>query len=269
MEKIVVGTYEEDMKQFEVFCYCLNKNWTGNKHIAVFVGSYNGKPGNTNKVLNIVEQYLLDWNYTVIDGYQPNALNEHNKHNGYAEQNINKIINSFGTPTAIVFDSKDFVLRPLGYEDFIIDNKLALNYFNTRQTHYDLYPNSRQIADNLDIPTTLNLTPWIWDTVILKEMWDKHRDGFYTNDYTEWDSYLTYAYGKIDFPPFEERVIIAGGWTHQTYDGMVEQAKSIKEHAHKKIWKHSRKLEDSRTVEVTCNVLEYFDIPKSIQTILL
>jgi hypothetical protein len=263
MEKIVVGTYEEDIKQFEVFCYCLNKNWTGNKHIAVFVGSHNGMPGDVNEVTCIVDRYLKDWDRTVVDGGQPDASD------GYAEQNINKIINSFGTPTSIVFDSKDFVLRPLGYEDFIIDNTLALSYFNTSQTHYDLYPDSRQIADNLDIPTTLNLTPWIWDTVILKEMWDKHRHGFYNNDYTEWDSYLTYAYGKIEFPPFEERVIIAGGWTHQTYDGMLEQAKDMKEYAHKKIWKHSRKLEDSRTVEVTCDVLEYFGIPRSIQTILL
>ena len=263
MEKIVVGTYQEDMKQFEVFCYCLNKNWNGNKQITVFVGSHKGNPGDISKVAYIVDQYLKDWEYSVVDGYQPGAPN------GYAEQNINKIINSFDAPTAIVFDSKDFVLRPLGYEDFIINDKLALNYFITNQSHYDLYPDSRQIVDNLDIPATLNLTPWIWDTGILKEMWGKHQDGFYTKDYTEWDSYLTYAYGKIEFPPFEERVIIAGGWTHQTYDGMLAQANDMKEYAHKKVWKHSRKLEDSRTVEVTCDVLEYFDIPKSIQTILL
>lgn len=263
MEKIVVGTYEEDMKQFEVFCYCLNKNWLSNKRITVFVGSYEGNPGDVSYVSGITERYLSGWQVEVVDGSLVDAPN------GYAEQNINKIVNSFDAPVAIIFDSKDFVLRPLGYEDFIIDNKLALSYFNTSQTHYDLYPDSRQIADNLDIPATLNLTPWIWDTAILKEMWDEHRSGFYTDNYTEWDSYLTYAYSKIEFPPVEERVIIAGGWTHQTYDGIVEQARDMKEYAHKKIWKHSRKLEDNRAVEVTFDILGYFGIPESIQKVLL
>ena len=259
MEKIVVGTYEEDLKQFEIFCYCLNKNWNGPKNLTAFVGSYNQQPGNINHVQQIVDTHLSNWNASVVDGHRTLATD------GYAEQNINKILNSFGSDYAIVFDSKDFILRPMDLDDFFINGLLALSYFETDKSHYDLYPNSKNIFDGLDIPPTLNLTPWIWDANILEKMWDEHQTGFY-NNYTEWDSYLTYAVvtNSIKLPEFNERVIIAGGWTHQDYNGMLQQKDQMINLNHKKIWKHSRKLEDHRCSDVTNQVLSHFDIPLTI-----
>jgi hypothetical protein len=260
MEKIVVGTYEEDFTQFEIFCYCLNKNWKGNKQITVFVGSYNNEPGNIDQVHATVDLRLPSWNVEVVNGHQPLAVD------GYAEQNINKIVNSFDSDHAIVFDSKDFMVRSMDLTDFMVDDCLALSYFETAQTHYDLYPASKKIFDNLNIPTTLNLTPWIWDSVVLKNMWNKHHDGFYKGHYTEWDSYLTYAVGtnSVKLPSFKERVIVSGGWTHQDYDGMLAQKQQVIDFDHKKIWKHSRKLEDPRCSDVTNQVLSHFDIPLTI-----
>jgi hypothetical protein len=58
-------------------------------------------------------------------------------------------------------------------------------------------------------------------------------------------------------------LLVAGGWTHQTYNGMLEQAQEFESISERIVWKHSRKLQDSRCIDVTRSVLIKYGIDKS------
>ena len=49
--------------------------------------------------------------------------------------------------------------------------------------------------------------------------------------------------------------LVAGGWTHQTYEGMVQQAQAFDADPKPPVWMHSRKLTDPRCLDVTRSVL--------------
>jgi hypothetical protein len=49
--------------------------------------------------------------------------------------------------------------------------------------------------------------------------------------------------------------LLAGGWSHQTYEGMLAQSLQFDHASNSIIWMHSRKLQDPRCLELTKSVL--------------
>jgi hypothetical protein len=225
------------------------------------------------KTQNIVDQYLPKWIVEIIDGRHPD-------HNGYREQAVNKIKFSIDHrfEDVIVFDSKDFLLRPLGLENFKVNDQYRVTFW-LEQRYIDMYPDSKNLLDQdmSHVPSVLNLTPWIWNVDQLEKYWRYMLDRFgYYLDWpdmfvagTESDTYYAYTYcdsnTSIKFlSPDENPLLVGGGWTHQNYQGMLDEAKAFDQWPERKIWKHSRKLEDPRCLDVTVAVLKKYDIGQEI-----
>jgi hypothetical protein len=283
-EHLIAITFENDLPQLEIFCYCLNKHWKGNKHLTLVVNSSRTYSSNENDIeytQKIIDQHFdLSWTVEVVNG-------EMSHHNGYIEQAINKILFSFNEKfnDAIVFDVKDFLIRDLSISDFKDSNGLyRAAYFITDQTHQSLYPDVVNMFDE-DIPTlppTQNLTPWIWNIDQLTKMWQylNKRFGDYTEwpikyegflpTGTEWDSYFSFTYldnnSFAKFWDFNELIILGGIWTHQTYTGGLQEEKDFYDQQHKKIWKHSRKVSDNRCFDITSRILLHFAVPQELVT---
>ena len=261
--KLLVATYQDDLQQFEMFCHCLNKNWKGTQRLTVALGS--GTP--VSQVQSIVDQQLPNWTVdiqSVVYFYS----------SGYTEQQVNKIFYSLDSEVddVIVFDSKDFLLRPADIEDFKNNNQYRATFYIPGQRLIDLYPEITHIVDqDVDhLPSVINLTPWIWQVDQLQRYWNHINQRF--GDYRQWtefpagtEIYGFYVYTWCDDhstmqwqQPDHIPLMIGGGWTHQTYQGMLAEAHDFDQWPERKIWKHSRKVIDLRCVEVTrCVLLQY------------
>jgi hypothetical protein len=58
--------------------------------------------------------------------------------------------------------------------------------------------------------------------------------------------------------------MLGGGWTHQTYEGMLREVEDFDRWPERVVWKHSRKLKDPRCVDVTKSVLLKYGIEQEI-----
>jgi len=273
MEKLLVATYDQDLLQFEMFCYCINKNWKGNRFLTIVLNSSADWDITRWRVNDIVDRYLCGWHAEIVDG-------RHLDHDGYREQAVNKIIFSIDDRfnDTIVFDSKDFLLRGSDLFDFKKDGKYRVT-FTLDRPHLDLYPEAKDLLDKdiSHIPAVLNLTPWIWNIDQLKKYWNYMSGRF--GDFSDWDSmfkggtesdtYYVYTFcdelTSIKFlDPRDNPLMIGGGWTYQTYEGIVQEAQDFDRWSERKIWKHSRKLEDPRCLNVTRSVLLKYGIEREI-----
>ena len=267
--KLLVATYQDDLSQFEMFCHCLNKNWQGDRRLTVAMG----KDTSTAQVQQIVDRELPDWHVDI----QPTAFPYSS---GYTEQQVNKIFYSLGSTVddVIVFDSKDFLLRPTSIDDFKINNQYRTTFNVPGQRLIDLYPNIKHIVDQdvSNLPSVINLTPWIWKVDQLDRYWNyiNQRFGHYQS-WTEFPAgteiYGFYVYTWCDKQSTMQwqdsntiPLLIGGGWTHQSYQGMLDEAKAFDQWPERKIWKHSRKLEDFRCLDVTKSVLLKYGIEQEI-----
>jgi len=259
--KLLVVTYPEDLKQFEMFCYCLTKNWQGVKNLIVVTQQGTDQP--------VVHQII---NHMLLNGWKieiKNTVYEYSS--GDIEQQINKIFYSVksGVDDVVVFDSKDFLLRPCDFNTFKSDEKYRVTYY-LPGTLVESYPDIKEVVNkSVDrLPNVSNLTPWIWNVDQLNRYWDYINDKFGT--YTTWQNFpaCTEIYGYYVFAWTEDNskihwhnhpkkwpLLIAGGWTHQTYDGIVKEAVDFDQHPERIVWKHSRKLADPRCIDVTRSVL--------------
>ena len=57
--KLLVATYQDDLQQLEMFCYCLDRNWQGNRVITVVLNSSNDWNDCLIKTEEIVKQYPM------------------------------------------------------------------------------------------------------------------------------------------------------------------------------------------------------------------
>ena len=55
-------------------------------------------------------------------------------------------------------------------------------------------------------------------------------------------------------------LMFAGGYTHQTYEAMIKDMTEFDLETDRIVWKHSRKLEDPRCLDVTKSMLIKYDI---------
>ena len=267
--KLLVATYQDDLRQFEMFCHCLNKNWHSDQVLTVALGK-NTDVGRTQQVLR---SYLPNWTVDIKPTVHPYI-------NGYTEQQVNKIFHSIdhAVDEVIVFDSKDFLLRSTSIDDFKINDQYRVTFYVPGQRLCELYPDIAHIvdADTSALPSVINLTPWIWRVDQLEKYWchincrfgpyQSWTDfpagteiyGFYV--YTWTDDRSTMSWCNADQTP----LMLGGGWTHQTHQGMLEEAKAFDLWSERKIWKHSRKLPDARCLDVTRSVLLKYGIEKEI-----
>ena len=255
--KLLVVTFQPDLPQFRVFCHCLHRNWQGDKSLIVVVGS------NTDRTT--VEQIVAltfdhTWQVEIKDTVQTTL-------GGDIEQELNKIVYSINSDTddVIVFDSKDFLLRPCNFTTFKQDDRYRVTYKLAGKYLVDMGYNIKDIVDQpVDhLPAVSNLTPWIWNIDQLSKFWQHLNQRF--GPYLQWTAfpagneiygYYVYTWTRPDRPikwlthP-DMPLLIAGGWTHQTYEGMLQESKNFDLDPCRVVWKHSRKITDARCWKIT------------------
>jgi hypothetical protein len=270
MEKLLVATYKDDLVQFEMFCYCILKNWTGNPRLDVVLG----KDTDLDKVKSIVDNVFTDtWTIKIHE-----CAIDHG--DGYLQQQVNKVIYSIDPEfdDIIVFDSKDFMLRPMDVSTFKNNNSYRATFYVPNQRLMDLCPDITSLVDVSvsSIPSIINLTPWIWRHDQLQKSWSYLNERY--GNYHSWveypgggEIYSFFVYTWLDTSstmiwqcPSHTPLLIGGGWTHQSYENMLQEAQDFDQWTERKIWKHSRKVNDPRCLDVTRTVLEKYGIEKEI-----
>lgn len=274
-EKLLVVTYNDDLPQFEVMAHCLNRNWQGNPKITVVFGKPNPGsahlPGDIETAKNIVAQeFDSRWSVEVIDGSINNII-------GYQEQQINKIRFSLDTDDTIVFDSKDFLLKPADLRYFKIDNQYRIGYINNNQTFDDMYPSIKDIVTvSKDTPTTFITTPWIWPKQQLQKYWDflQNKFGPYTQwqsipGGSEWAGFFAYTWNdvKSTMPMTSDEyefVNFGGVWQSADLAAIQDQITEFGRWPERRIWKHNRKVRSIDTVPYTAQVLSMYGIDQKV-----
>jgi len=271
--KLLVVTFQDDLAQFEMFCYCLTKNWQGQKTLIVVIG----KNTNNQTVQDIIDRVFSDeWVIEIKPTVCPTEV-------GWHEQQINKVFYSVnsGTNDVIVFDSKDFILKPCNFSTFKFNDKYRITYYlpgKLVDTDPEITTLASLVDTNVDhLPNISNLTPWIWNVEHLAKFWNYLNTRF--NSYSTWKhfpgntEYIAYyvfawtdATSKIQWHrnPTKMPLLIAGGWAEHTYEDMLGQADRFDQNANSIIWKHNRRLLDLRSLEVTKSVLTKYGIEQHV-----
>jgi hypothetical protein len=268
--KILVVTFQDDLSQFEMFCYCLNKNWQGQKDLIVVIG----KNTNDQRVQDIVSQaFSNEWTVEIKPTACPTKI-------GWHEQQINKVFYSVNSNAddVVVFDSKDFMLKPCDFSTFKSDNRYRITYYLPGKL-IDSEPKISKLVDKKvdHLPNISNLTPWVWNVNHLTKFWNHLNNRF--DSYTtwkqfpccsEWISYYVFAWtdeaSGIQWHknPKKMPFLSSGGWADQTYESMIQQADQFDQDTTSVIWKHNRRLPDLRSLEVTKSVLSKYGIEQAI-----
>jgi len=267
--KLLVVVYDQDLPQFELMIYCLNKNWQGRRHITII---YQGNI--KDRVLNLIEStFSNDWIINLIPSLiMPNL-------GGSDLQQLNKIIYSLDNTVqdVIVFDCKDFLLKPIDESYF----KHANNYCITQISNFfdEFYPNVHLAMGLTDYKfnAILNITPWIWNVEQLGRYWSyvikKYTDNL--SDWTEFypsseiASYYYYTY-KIDATPTikfsEEAFMPSGGiWDTDTIQNVLQVVENFDRYK-SAVWKHHRRITSMDKTAITAMQLQKYNIPLEIIT---
>lgn len=263
--KLLVVVYDQDLPQFELMCYCLNKNWQGNKHITIVVqGSIQ------EAVTSIAQTYFLhDWVIEVTPCY-PSVMN------GSDLQQIDKVLHSIDNrfTDVIVFDCKDFLLKPINESYFKNNN----HYKITRIPEYfdEFYPNVYAAMGAVDhkFNAILNITPWIWNVQQLNRYWNYVTSQFGSLDnWTEFyprseiASYYFYV-EKLDSTPviqFDGQLFMPTGgiWDNDKLENILQVVETFDRYE-TAIWKHHRRITDYNKTMITAMQLQKYNIPSEI-----
>jgi hypothetical protein len=263
---MLVTTFKDDIKQFKMFCYCLNKNWQGEKKLIVCLGHND----DIDTFVNIANnEFSPDWNIEVNPTIHSYAV-------GPTEQQVNAIYYSVysGYDDVIVWDCKNFLLKPADLSTFKKDGRYRLTYILKNKKLVDMGYDLSEIADKpIDhLPAIVNIRPWIWNVEQLRRYWDAMNFKF--GDFRTWYtipshceiySYLVYTLADpqrtikflthIDTP-----LLFAGGWTSATYESMIKDVTDFDNNNNLIVWQHTRKLTDPRCLDVTKSVLVKYNI---------
>ena len=258
---MLVTTFTGDIQQFEMFCHCMNRNWQGQRRLMVCLGS-----GDDLERFSAItgRHFDSDWQIEIYPCMHSSPI-------GPAEQQVNTVYRSInsGVDDVIVWDCKDFLLRPCDYSTFKKNGKYRVTYLLRGQRLVDLgYDLSGLVDAPIDRYIAIsNIRPWMWNVEQLTRYWARMNHVF--GDYRGWDGYPTgceiYGYyicalqdpdKLVEFLAHEEMpLLFGGGYTHQTFEGIVRESAEFDQSPHQIIWKHSRKLADPRCLEVTRAVL--------------
>jgi hypothetical protein len=263
---MLVTTFSGDIQQFRMFCYCLNKNWEGQRKLTVCLGNGDDQEMFT----NITKEYFdTDWHIEIkptIYSYK----------SGESEQQVNAVYYSIqtGVDDVIIWDCKDFLLRPCNYSTFKKNGKYRVTYLLRGQKLINMGYNLDGLVDQpIDRYTAIsNIRPWMWNVQQLTRYWNRMNERF--GDYRTWKVYPAgneiYGYHiytlqdpdrLVEYLTHKEMpLLFGGGWTHQTYDGILKEATYFDQNPERIVWKHSRKLADPRCLDVTRSVLIKYGI---------
>ena len=270
--RMLVTTFKNDAKQFAMCCQCLAKNWQGRRDLIVCLGW-----GDDIEFFKSITDRAFDssWNIEI----RPTIYNKPPLE-GSTEQQVNTVFHSItsGAEDVIVWDCKDFLLRPCNFDTFKRDNRYRVTYLITGKKLVDMgYDVSGLVDVPINhIPAISNIRPWIWNVAQLQRYWQQVTDRF--GDYHNWSQYPAgnEIYGYLIYTLTDpERTVkflthpdmplmFAGGWTWQTYEGMLEQTQEFDSEPTRLVWKHSRKLQDPRCLEVTKSMLIKYGIDSGV-----
>lgn len=272
-DKIVVVVYDQDLPQFELMCYCLNKNWIGNKYLSVVCQD----SAILVEVQNIITQtFDNDWFVTISLGVDvPGMI-------GDDKQQINKILHSIDSKfeNVLIFDCKDFLLKPTDSSFFLKEGIYYQVQYNDDQnlSFYNGYPEVSKALDKdstVNIKSIYNVTPWFWNVSQLQKLWN-----FTINKYgpvehwksfpliSEFASYYLYSVTdpetnikfntNRDFMPFE--------YIHSSslIENDTRSIATFIDFDFKRVWKHHRNSSHPTKIVITASVLQKFNIPIDI-----
>ena len=275
---MLVTTFSQDIKQFHMFCYTLAKNWQGHKDLIVCIGA-NEDPRQYLDITSTV--FDSDWLIEIkpsLHAY-PTA--------GYTEMQVNTVYYSVtsGVDDIIVWDCKDFILKPCDFNMFKINGKYRWTYIFTDTRMVDMgYDFSGFLDESFDdLPGLNNVRPWIWNVEQLRRCWEylNQRFGNYETWHnfpgpgffpggTEIYSYYVYAMKdparSIEFIDMDnEKLMYAGAYSNMTYENLLVEAENFDQPPNTIVWKHSRRHQhDPRFLEITKSVLLKYGIDKEI-----
>lgn len=271
-DMLLVVVYDQDLPQFDVMSWCLNCNWQGYKNITVV---YQGDIGST--VLDVVaKNFSADWQVNCVNGdsLAPNL-------SGYDQQQVQKIIFSIqsGFEHVIVFDCKDFLLKPANSNLFKKDNKFLYVPTVPNDTFSNFYPVEfaaiKTPSSSPDIVPVLILTPWIWNTSQLTRYWN-HVLNIFGNiplwkifpPISELASFY-YFCSAIDGDPIstystDQFMPMGGVWDSESTEQRLQNAKNFDRFDSTVVWKHHRRINDIGGTVVTALQLQKYGVPANI-----
>jgi len=280
--KLLAVTYDNDLPQFKLMCYCLNKIWFGNCDITIIYGKNeikNEKCDIGDDIKHICNHFFdYSWNIDIEHGIETKMC-------GYHEQQLHKVLYSLDNikkyKDVIIFDSKDFMLKPGNESDFKHNTIYNLAYMNTDKQLSDIYPEISKSFSNLNtnIPPVYVLSPWIWNIKQLQRFWN-YVTSIYGTNYTEWTEFpgswewaVYYAFTENDEGrvieyirpnPYNKFNVTGGIWTNQTFDGAISQLDEFSKYSERKYWKHTRKTVGNHFIAITSILLNRYDIPNHL-----
>jgi hypothetical protein len=277
MHKLFIATYSGDLAQFELCCHCLNKNWLGNQAITISWGQPNPLHTETSDIgsfTNLVKDIFdSSWQVEVVDGAMHGMA-------GYCEQQVNKVRFSIDPrfQDTIVFDCKDFLLKPTDIDFFKPGDRYRVAYFKNGNTFRQQYVPALDILDHVPdgVPTPFNTTPWIWATAELEKFWThmQARFGPYQTwktfpGATEWSNFYIFNYCDAEsvMPMTDDEyefVNFCGIWQTLSLEEIQQQASLFDCWDSMRIWKHTRKDSTPQKVEITEQVLKKYGIEQSV-----
>jgi hypothetical protein len=276
--RLLVTTFYGDVEQFTMFCHCLNKNWQGNKDLIVCIG-VNEDIQFWNKITD--QAFSKDWKIEI----RP-SIREFKS--GYTEMQANTVYHSVtsGVEDIIVWDCKDFILKPCDFNIFKINGKYRWTYIHNNIRMKDMGYDLSGLVDVPidDIPGLNNIRPWIWNVEQLTRSWNHLNSKF--GDYQSWQEfpgpgffpggaeiYGYYVYAlkdplrTIEFLNHREDnpLLFAGAYSLMPYEGLLQQVEEFDQQPSKIVWKHSRRhKDDKRFLEITKSVLIKYGIDSEL-----
>jgi hypothetical protein len=265
--KLVVVVYDQDLPQFDLMSYCLNKNWQGRKYITVVL------QGNIrSEVSSIIEnRFTQEWHVDVVSSFPNRNMS------GYDLQQLDKILHSLDSTVqdVIVFDCKDFLLKPIAEDYFKYNNNYQITKIS--ELFKEFYPDEYLAMGGSDdkITAILNITPWIWNVGQLDRYWS-----YVTNKYSDnldsWDIFYprseiaSYYYHTQSIDPsplikFSGELFMPSGgiWDNDSFNDILQVVENFDIYK-SAVWKHHRRITDKDKTSITAMQLQKYHIPIDI-----
>jgi len=277
--RMLVTTFYRDILQFRMFCVTLAKNWQGTKDLIVCIGW-----GENLSVYEKIVQSAFDDSWKVE--VKPSLVTYPN--GGYTEMQVNTVYYSVhcGAKNVVVWDCKDFVLKPCDETIFFDNERHRLPYvYSKRMIDFCNEMGYKGLIDFLDVPlgnlpAINNIRPWLWNRETLERYWNHVLKKF--GHFSTWKpdelpplhfpgcceiyGYFVYACHdplktfKFSNSTKENYLLYSGAYSTMTFENLANEVIDF-ELPEKKVWKHSRRhAHDKRFLEVTKSVLLRYGI---------
>jgi len=265
--KNIVTTFTDDIPQFKMFCYCMNKNWKGDKNLLVCLDTGDSVDVFENIALEIFDP---DWVIEICPTIHPYD-------NGNYGNQINLIyrIASSTVDDAIAWDCKCFLLKPTDLSTFKQNTEYRIPCQDNTQRLVDMGYNLSGLVDGPigHYAGMVNLRPNIFNVQQTARYWSALNQRF--GHYSKWtefpvgcEYYGYYIFLMQDpesqikfFPSSFHTFLCAGGWnTVRTYQEILLDMENFGQDPNAIIWMHSRRFTDPKYLDLTRSILLQYGI---------